>query len=162
MSRLPETGSAHLKAFAMKRAVSLHCSPLGLFYHVYHGTNLYGVFGMLNSMRTLFRPPDRLVRTRMIRRTRTRYVPNIFHVPCNRSSSTCSDTAECYCFLRLLAAVVRLHRTGTRACSLCVVPDIVTAYFVPLFFSFGSGIFWPNQPESTLEFYETSIKAAAA
>ena len=114
-------------------------------------------------MWTLFMFPDRLVRTRMIRRTYTRYVSHIFYVSYHSSSSPCIDTTECYCFLRLLAAIVRLHRTGTRACSRCVVvPDMVTAYFVPVFFSFSSGIFLPNQPESTLEFHETSIKAAAA
>ena len=31
LSRLPETGSAHLKTFAMTRAVSLHSSSLGFF-----------------------------------------------------------------------------------------------------------------------------------
>jgi len=39
---------------------------------------------------------------------------------------------------------------------------MVTAYFAPVFFSFCSGIFFPNQPASTLEFYETRTKAAAA
>ena len=39
---------------------------------------------------------------------------------------------------------------------------MATAYFAPVFFIFCWGIFFPNQPESTLEFYERSIKVAAA
>ena len=95
----------------------------------------------------------------------TRYVSHIFYVSYNSSSNTCSKATECYCFLRLLAAVVRLHRTGTHACPRCVVVytrtwsrRILCRYCLVCV----PGIFFPNQPESTLEFYETSIKAAAA
>ena len=41
------------------------------------------------------------------------------YVSYNGNIYTCSTAF--YCFLRLLAAAVRLHRTGTRACTRCVV-----------------------------------------
>ena len=43
------------------------------------------------------------------------------YVSYNSSSSTGArvNTTECYSFWQLLAAVVRLHRVGTRACSRC-------------------------------------------
>ena len=108
LSRIPETSSAHLKAFATKRAVSPHSPSFGVFYN---------------------------------------------------------DTAECYCFLRLLAAVVRLHRTGTRACSRCVAVylrilsrRILHRYFLVFFLVF----IFPKQAESILELHETNIQAATA
>ena len=56
--------------------------------------------------------------TRMIRRV---HIPGTYHTTAAAVRTwTRSNTTECYCFLRRLAAVVRFHRTGTRACSRCV------------------------------------------
>ena len=65
--------------------------------------------------------PDRFVCTRMIRRTHTRCVSYIFYVSYHSSSSTFSNTNDCYFFLPPLAAVVLVHWTRTRTCSRCFV-----------------------------------------
>ena len=101
--------------------------------------NVMNIFDICNNIRTFFIFPGRGMYPYDTTWSHTRYVSYM------SSSSTCNDTTECCCFLRLLAAVVHLHRTGTRACSRCVVvPDMVTAYFVPVFFSFCWGIFFPK------------------
>ena len=85
------------------------------------------------------------------------------YVSYNSSSSTCtrSNTTERYCFLRLLAAVVRSHRTGTCACSRCAVVYPWTWSRLFLHRYFCSGIFFSKSTQ-TLDFFSTSIQTAAA
>ena len=93
------------------------------------------------------------------------HIPGMYHTSStyiinNSSSSTCVPAVECYCFLRLVAAVVRLHPAGTRACSRCVVvyPLIWSRRICTGTFSFCSGYFLPNQPQSTLVIYGIILK----
>ena len=104
----------------------------------------------------------------MKRRTRYTKYSHTRYVSYNGNSSACtrSSTTDCHCFLRLLAsAVVSLHRTGTRACSqrcIVVYPRIWSRHILHRYFLvFVQVLFFPNQPEPTLKFYETSIQAAA-
>ena len=67
---------------------------------------------------------------RMIRRTI--HIPGTYHTTAAAVPVPVIILQSVTASLRLLDAVVRLHRTGTRACSRCVV----------VFFSFCSGIFF--------------------
>ena len=111
MSRIPETRSVPRthSAFATKRAVPPHVHRLDFL----SCTNFVPKCNE-HFERSLYFRTD--VCTRMTRRI---HIPGTYHTT---AAATCtrSNTTECYCFLRLLAAVVRLHRTGTPACSRCV------------------------------------------
>ena len=128
--------------------------------HFVRKCNEYLVFLIILEQSSYFRTE---VCNRMMRRIN---IPGTYHTTAAVRTYTRRSTTEFYCFLWLLAAVVRLHRTRIRACSHCVAdlpPDIVTAKFAPVICLFQLRLlFSQNQPESTLEFYETSLKAAAA
>ena len=104
---------------------------------------------------------------------RTRYSHNRY-VSCNSSSSVPVLVAilqSVTVFLILAAACCFSKFAPDRdsrvlvALSRCLPPNMVTAYFAPVLFYFilfSQVLFFPNQSESPMKFYETCIQAAAA
>ena len=118
---------------------------------------------------------------------RTRYHTSSINVRYNHASNSSARSKMCYKLLLHLAAAIRLHRTGARACSLRVVVYPLLLHtsgtfckfgggaccicfnkiICEILFEHGGGVFLPmanmvftvhcSQPGSTLDFYETNI-----